>query len=77
MIKEIEKGLYKIAANHGIEFTIKVTPATRGELYISVYGEDGFLRSYFIDKNQLEKTLKTYEKAKRYFTISARRREEV
>ena len=76
MIKEIEKGLYKIAANHGIEFTIKATPAARGELYISVYGEGGFLRSYFIDKNQLEKTLKTYEKAKRFFTIS-RRLEEV
>ena len=72
MIKEIEKGLYKIAANNGIEFNIKTTPAARDELYISVYGEDGFLRSYFIDKNQLEKTLKTYEKAKRYFTISRR-----
>ena len=72
MIKEIEKGLYKITANHGIEFTIKATPAARGELYISVYGEDGFLRSYFIDKNQLEKTLKTYEKAKRFFTIYRR-----
>lgn len=76
MIKEIEKGLYKITANHGIEFTIKATTADRGELYISVYGEGGFLRSYFIDKNQLEKTLKTYEKAKRFFTIS-RRLEEV
>ena len=76
MIKEIEKGLYKIAANNGIEFTIKTTPAARDELYISVYGEDGFLRSYFIDKNQLEKTLKTYEKAKRYFTISSRLEEE-
>ena len=76
MIKEIEKGLYKITANHGIEFTIKASPAARGELYISVYGEDGFLRSYFIDKNQLEKTLKTYEKAKRYFTISKRIEEE-
>lgn len=76
MIKEIEKGLYKITANHGIKFTIKVTPAARGELYISVYGEDCFLRNYFIDENQLEKTLKTYEKAKRFFTIS-RRLEEV
>ena len=76
MIKEIEKGLYKITANHGIEFTIKATPADRGELYISVFGEDGFLRSYFIDKNQLEKTLKTYEKAKRCFAISRRLEEE-